>query len=215
MRSIWHHSWYTIPLLIFFVVGLSITLTVPYSDESIALNAWRVEPLNTFFRYVTRLGEINAWVMVVPLVFAWRWRYGLLLLATGVCTLPLVYALKDLYEVDRPSTFFRVMGAEHLLVTIPDFTLNSGYHSFPSGHTISAFALTSLLALMLGRRLPMLGLALVWTAILVAISRVFLLQHFVVDVVAGAAFGVLLADLAWQLDRRFLARFRWLDRGFF
>jgi membrane-associated phospholipid phosphatase len=202
-----------IPTLLFMVGCLIVTLTVPYSNEIIALNSWREEPLNTFFRSITHLGDVGVWVFVIPVIMIWKPRYGLLLLLTGCLLLPLVYWLKYLYEVDRPLMFFKVAGAEHLVRFVPNEHLNSGYTSFPSGHAISVFALTSLLTKMLSSRWSVTGLLLAWTAILVAISRVFLVQHFVVDVLFGAAFGLLVADLAWQLFWLLYVRWhRWRTR---
>jgi membrane-associated phospholipid phosphatase len=199
ISSIWHNGWYMIPTLLFIIGCLTVTWLVPYSDEMHAINAWREEPLNTFFRFVTHLGDVGAWGVVIPIVFIWRPRYGLMLLLGGLMLLPLVWAMKDLYEVDRPITFFKVSSAEHLLRFVPNVTLNAGYTSFPSGHSLSAFALSSLLTKMLQDRWPPIGLLLAWTAILVAVSRVFLVQHFVVDILFGALFGLLLADLIWQV----------------
>lgn len=61
--------------------------------------------------------------------------------------------------------------------------------SFPSGHTITAFAV----ALSLMRFYPDLAVGLLFCALSVAASRVLLGMHFLSDVVAGAAIGTLLA----------------------
>ena len=61
--------------------------------------------------------------------------------------------------------------------------------SFPSGHTITAFAV----AVSLTRFYPELGVGLLFCAISVALSRILLGMHFLSDVVAGAAIGILLA----------------------
>jgi len=61
--------------------------------------------------------------------------------------------------------------------------------SFPSGHTITAFAV----ALSLMRFYPELALGLLFCALSVAASRVLLGMHFLSDVAAGAAIGALLA----------------------
>lgn len=57
--------------------------------------------------------------------------------------------------------------------------------SFPSGHTITAFAV----ALPLGLAYPSLFLGLLFCALSVAASRVLLGLHFVSDVIAGAVIG--------------------------
>ncbi len=71
--------------------------------------------------------------------------------------------------------------------------------SFPSGHTITAFAV----AISLGAFYPALLLGLLFCAISVAASRILLGMHFLSDVVAGAGIGGLLGYAAVDL-------FRWL-----
>ena len=67
--------------------------------------------------------------------------------------------------------------------------------SFPSGHTITAFAA----ALSIGSFYPVLLPALLFCAISIAASRVVLGMHFLSDVIAGACIGALLAALAVQV----------------
>ena len=64
--------------------------------------------------------------------------------------------------------------------------------SFPSGHTITAFAA----ALSIGEFYPVLLPALLFCAVSIGASRVVLGMHFLSDVVAGACIGALLAAIA-------------------
>ncbi len=61
--------------------------------------------------------------------------------------------------------------------------------SFPSGHTITAFAV----AVSLSRFYPELAPGLFFCAVSVAASRILLGMHFLSDVLAGAVIGTLLA----------------------
>lgn len=67
--------------------------------------------------------------------------------------------------------------------------------SFPSGHTITAFAVS--LPLMI--HFPELAPPLLFCALSVAISRILLGMHFLSDVVAGALLGALLGYSAHSL----------------
>jgi len=67
--------------------------------------------------------------------------------------------------------------------------------SFPSGHSLNAFAVGTVIALGFP---PLAPVALV-AAASIAASRVFLGLHFVTDVVAGAALGVALGASAFGL----------------
>jgi undecaprenyl-diphosphatase len=61
--------------------------------------------------------------------------------------------------------------------------------SFPSGHTITAFAVS----VSLSRFYPDLAMGLLFCAISIAVSRILLGMHFLSDVIAGAAIGTILA----------------------
>jgi len=64
--------------------------------------------------------------------------------------------------------------------------------SFPSGHTITAFAVsTSLISFY-----PGLAAGLLFCACSIGLSRILLGMHFLTDVLAGAAIGILIARLA-------------------
>jgi len=69
--------------------------------------------------------------------------------------------------------------------------------SFPSGHTITAFAV----AVSLARFYPELSLGLFFCALSVAASRILLGMHFLSDVLAGAVIGTSLACAAVWLVR--------------
>jgi undecaprenyl-diphosphatase len=85
----------------------------------------------------------------------------------------------------RPCTF-----EPHCWATL----LPPDQFSFPSGHTITAFAV----ALSLSRFYPDLTLGLMFCAFSIAASRVLLGMHFLSDVIAGAAIGTLLAyGVSW------------------
>jgi len=61
--------------------------------------------------------------------------------------------------------------------------------SFPSGHTITAFAI----ALTVSAFYPSLAIGMLFFAVSVAMSRIVLGMHFLSDVLAGAAIGAVLA----------------------
>jgi undecaprenyl-diphosphatase len=69
--------------------------------------------------------------------------------------------------------------------------------SFPSGHTITAFAVSIALA----GFYPELAIGLLFCAISVAASRILLGMHFLSDVLAGAAIGSLLGIGASHVAR--------------
>jgi undecaprenyl-diphosphatase len=67
--------------------------------------------------------------------------------------------------------------------------------SFPSGHTITAFAV----AVTLGMFYPVLLPVLLFCAVSIALSRIVLGMHFLSDILAGAALGTILAVSSYQI----------------
>ena len=69
------------------------------------------------------------------------------------------------------------------------------HFSFPSGHTITAFAITTVVSLFY----PSLLVLMLFVACSIALSRIVLGMHFLSDVVAGAGIGIALAFGAARL----------------
>lgn len=214
MKNAWVNPWFAAPALAFLLVGVFFAVFVPYGEEILYFNSWRAGWLNPFFRWATHLGEVMAYVIAGLALLFWRYRFALLVAVTGLLTMPLVYTLKDQLGHDRPLTYFEKSGLRSALVVVPDEELNSGRTSFPSGHTMGAFGLYGLLSLLLSARARRWGLLFAFLAILTGFSRIFLVQHFLPDVLAGAALGLSLSWLVWQLDQLpFMRRARFLDRS--
>ncbi len=192
--------WFAIPVLIALGVGATVAYYLPYGDEILAFNHLRRDLLNTAFVLATYLGEVYAYVVAgIALLLLRKYRFAALVALTGFVILPLSFVLKDQFGIMRPLTWFSQAERWHEVVTVPGVTLASGYTSFPSGHTMSAFALYSLLTFMLGWKHRRWGLAFALLAVAVGVSRIFLVQHYLADVLGGAVLGLLLGGLMWQI----------------
>ncbi len=71
------------------------------------------------------------------------------------------------------------------------------YHSFPSGHTTTAFTIATVLSLMAPRYWPYFYMY----AIVMGLSRVLNWNHYVSDVLAGAMFGTVVTLLLYQVQK--------------
>jgi membrane-associated phospholipid phosphatase len=104
-----------------------------------------------------------------------------------------VQLIKNLVNAPGPKLYFE---AGTYLNFIDGVTL-SDHAAFPSGHTATAFAIATVLVLVMkNRRLQLLILL---AAALVGYSRIYLAQHFLLDVTAGALLGTVSGVLSFYL----------------
>lgn len=170
------------------VVTGVILLVVPKGAEVVWLNQWADEIHFQFFQVVTRMGEWPAGLFV-GLVLIWRKRKLLPAYVIGVLVvLALTYFLKHyvFFDFDRP---IKLMPPNS--VYFPEWHLVNKQHSFPSGHTLAAFYFWSFLALSVPKKWIQIGC--LFLAIAVGFSRIILLQHFLIDVMAGSIIGAFIA----------------------
>jgi undecaprenyl-diphosphatase len=115
------------------------------------------------------------------------------LLTMGVAGL-LLNLTKDAVDRARPLERFKKEIAEgKATIYTPHEKLAA--RSFPSGHSQAAFTAAAFLYLNYRR----FGLALFGVAGIVAFSRVYVGAHFPMDIIAGSAFGWLMAYASWKM----------------
>jgi membrane-associated phospholipid phosphatase len=142
--------------------------------------------LDYFFRYWTFLGDGIMVGIVGIMAAAVRYRYALILFAIGIAQLVASYFFKKIVfgNLPRPRRYFQDVD---LSLFVPNVEVYSN-HTFPSGHTITAFGLCFFIALMCDR--PWVTRLSLLIAVSIGFSRIYLFQHFLEDVVAGSLLGV-------------------------
>ena len=149
------------------------------------------------FDYV---GDGIIWFPLFAYVLFFKRDYFVAVL-TGliICTI-LTQFLK---QVVFPNDFRPVVILANKVRVIPGYYMNRT-HSFPSGHTSTAFTLALLLAFIVKRNFWVYFFPLI--AFFVGYSRVYLAQHFVTDVFAGMLTGIISSYLALWIYEQFRKR---------
>ncbi|MCB0615652.1 MAG: phosphatase PAP2 family protein, partial [Phaeodactylibacter sp.] len=203
------NKWFFVPFGLFLVLGAILLSVLNTGDAIFFFSAHRSYWGDLFFRYFTKMGEAPAYFLVLGALLFVGFRHVAALPVLGFLVGLLSFLSKELFSHDRPYLFFRKMGVFDQIHTVEGVVLNGGNNSFPSGHTMSAFALYAFLALCLPRKGGV-GLLLFLAALLVGVSRIYLVQHFFKDVYLGAFLGVLAALAVYFLQYRMDAP--WMGR---
>ncbi len=186
------------------VLAAAAALALSGTDRAIAdwFAADRPEGMIAFAKAVSKWGELHLAPFLALLALGlvgWkagrtRWLWAAVAGVLGGSSAGLVAVIfKGLLGRPRPYL--------HAVDQFTWFARNSGYQSFPSGHTTHCFGV-AVAVLVLA---PRWGAGFLAAAGLVAWSRMYLGSHYLSDVLAGAGLGTLVgAALA-------LAIRRWMD----
>ena len=119
-----------------------------------------------------------------------RIKTALIALISFALTAGIVQLLKHtVFETMKRPYYFLQSDVNFRI--IEDFTYHSS-NSFPSGHSASIFAICTVIAYQYKSKLSI-QLLLVVIAVLVALTRVYLCQHFLQDIIAGSLIGTLIS----------------------
>ena len=146
----------------------------------------RKGPVKTFMKFMSRMGDGYIWVVLYLLFYMLRIKYAALYFSRAVtavffCIFFFLY-IKSFVSRTRPYK-------KHDKIPImypPD------KHSFPSGHTMVAFAI----AFCMGSYSPHSALLFYPIASLIAFSRVYVGLHYPLDVICGIIFGTIIGFLS-------------------
>ncbi len=156
------------------------------ASSFIALNSFHPFWLNVFFINYTFMGDgIFALGLIALMAFYFKKKKeAIALLYAFLFSGLMVQLIKNLVNAPRPRLFFEP-GQYLYFVDQVSLANNS---SFPSGHTATAFAIATVFIIMIKNKkwqLPILA-----AAVLVGYSRIYLAQHFLMDVLIGAIIGI-------------------------
>jgi len=179
---------------------------LPQGRDVLAINGTHTPALDSFFKTVTYVGDGLVFLFVMLVLAFYRVEYSVTALVAWNLHGILSSVFKRLVFAERLRP--REVIDNSLLYFVPDVEVHS-YFSFPSGHSMTAFCAAFLVSLVVRNRL--LSILLLVVALMVGCSRIYLLQHFLIDVAGGALIGVLSAYAAWRIMAR-IEKPQWMHR---
>ncbi len=159
---------------------------------------------DSFFRYVTLLGEDTVWLGFLSYFAFEKYVKGIennqvikVLLITWLSKVLVSVSLKNIFNYPRPIEVYQHSGQ---VIHFVDGVTMHHWQSFPSGHTMTAFGFACMCLFLLKKTSPAIIALLI--AMLVGYSRMYLFQHFPRDVFAGSVLGVGLSIIVFILSNK-------------
>jgi undecaprenyl-diphosphatase len=126
----------------------------------------------------------------IYLIYKKDYRASALMAVSLVVALAVDYLINVFYVRPRPFTTYPEL-TKHL-------NLWTDFLSFPSGHTITAFAMAASIFFSSYKKL---GLILILTSLVIGFCRIAAGVHYPTDVIGGIVLGVIIAYLVFVLSR--------------
>ncbi|MBX9785633.1 MAG: phosphatase PAP2 family protein [Chitinophagaceae bacterium] len=175
-----------------FSAGLYLFLLLGKELSFVTLNKVHNSFLDNFFSVITLLGDgVLSILVFILLLLIRQYKVAFQVITAFIFSGLAAQSLKSFVAAPRPATFFP-KGSYHYFI---DGVTHIGFSSFPSGHTASVFALLTVYALNDQNQYRRILYAAM--AVLTGYSRMYLGQHFLGDVLGGAAVGVIFGVLSY------------------
>lgn len=195
-----------VPYLIILCICLVIKLIFSRETIYFTINGINGPVADFLAPFVTDLG--NGWFAVgmAAVLALFSYRKSLIVATSFAVTSISAQILKYLFDEPRPQLYFKdQLSRIHFVKGVYILSFNS----FPSGHTVTAFALAVIVTYWIKNKAwaPLFLLI----AIFVGYSRMYLSEHFFEDVAAGSVIGVIVTViwLYWLDNRTFIHRPKW------
>jgi membrane-associated phospholipid phosphatase len=187
----------------FLLIVLLLPLTFAHKGELLLwVNRLRTPFWDAFFIRSSSLGNaiIVPFALLLVLRFKLKWL-AVFLLAFAVQVVLVILFKKGFYSGElRPYLYFYRSGMGELIHLVEGVKIRY-VNSFPSGHTATIFFLVTFFALL--SRNTTASWVLMFLGVFVGLSRIYLVQHFFIDVYFGILFGTAPSIFAYLTVRRF------------
>jgi|688.fasta_scaffold180393_2 membrane-associated phospholipid phosphatase len=193
----------------FLVLGAFLIALVNKSTLFLFFNSYHTPFADQAFYWITGLG--NGLVFFIVCLFVLFKNLGNGIIGFTIFTVSSVIPqiMKKLIFTDalRPAKYFEGINTIHLV----DGVKHHFYHSFPSGHSSTVFAMALFITMIIKDKRW--GLFFSFLAIITAYSRVYLAQHFFGDIYVGSIIGFLSALIVFVLMNKFIKSKPKLNKG--
>ena len=155
--------------------------------------------LDIIMQYITESGDVFNMLIfgIVMLIIPKTRRIGITLMILIVISTLLTGYIKCGIDLDRPD--FDYEGVEFPVEISRDtFALfcEGGFDaSYPSGHAARAMIFGIILGYALSERFPRGAYLMLLYPVMISLSRVYVLQHYPMDVIGGTVIGIMLAGV--------------------
>lgn len=177
------------------LLALIFNFSFSKTDGFIIFNRFHPTWLDIFFKYFTNFGDGLISILAAAILLSFRKnKKALTLVIAYIYSGLLTQIAKRIFHMPRPKYFF-----EQTLFHYTHFVEGVSTHnqnSFPSGHTASAFALATVLVLVFKKK--KISFYCLLFALLIGYSRIYLAQHFLIDVIFGAITGIICAIMSYH-----------------
>ena len=187
----------------FILLALGTFILAAYSkaDGFILMNPLHYQALDNFFIPYTYLGDGLFIIILAIVLFFFKNRYlSLMIISSYALSGIIVQVLKFFIDEARPAYYLTKTDYSYF---IDGVTLHN-LHSFPSGHSTSAFALAATLGFAVKNKNY--SILFLLMAALAGYSRIYLGQHFMNDVLVGSVIGMLSAIFCWLCLEKYFRR---------
>ena len=165
------------------------------------------ESVKKFFRFITNFGEGYFELLLIVVLLSFflinKKKYShlkkciLAIIFTLLFTQITVNLMKILFARARPSITLNPERFYGIMTLIKDSSFWKGsYVSFPSGHTITIWGTIWILSFIIKAKFTKVSLFIL--GILVGISRVYLVRHWITDVIASVIISYFIAKFVYK-----------------
>lgn len=196
----WFESkrWFYLPAIAYIILGLVLHFDFGKGNFVIYFHETVKSELNhQIFQYFTWYGEGLVLIIIAIILGLKKLHNGLSMLMAFALSGGIAQLIKNIFGWTRPV---HSNEAIQKLAAHVDWKVHA-LNSFPSGHTTTAFTISTLLILLFPFTKKQ-QLAFAFLAVFTGLSRVYLLQHFLIDTVAGASLGILSGTTIYFIQSR-------------